>query len=98
MTRCGYSGSACLTLTDTGKGVARRVILSGVTCMCRTVLVRVWETEGQPIQGLRVILWTIAVKRMKDWRLRPDWTHILQFLNLSSPGLARILGNSLAWL
>lgn len=57
---------------DMGKGVARRLIASGFTCVCRTVLTRVWQAEGQPVQGVRRILWTIAVKCMKDWRLRSD--------------------------
>lgn len=28
---------------DIGKGVARRLNPSGVTCVCRTVLIRVWQ-------------------------------------------------------
>lgn len=54
---------------DMGKDVAGRLIRSGFTCVCR-----VWQTEGQPIQGMKGILWTIAVKCTKDWRLRLDWT------------------------
>lgn len=54
---------------DMGKDVAGRLIRSDFTCVCR-----VWQTEGQPIQGMKGILWTIAVKCTKDWRLRLDWT------------------------